>query len=69
LHPTGHPTDQHLLQNLHYHGASHRERHRIVRFFNNLKQFRRMATRRDKLQKTFAAALHLVATFLIAKNS
>lgn len=47
----------------------YRERNRIERFFNKLKQFRRMATRYDKLAKTFFAALHLVAAFLVAKNS
>ena len=54
---------------LHYDKALYGERNRVERFFNKLKQFRRMATRYDKLQKTFCAALHLVAAFLIAKNS
>jgi transposase len=47
----------------------YRGRNRIERFFNKLKQFRRLATRYDKLAKTFAASLLLVASFLIAKNS
>ena len=47
----------------------YRQRNRIERFFNKLKQFRRVATRYDKLAITFAAAVHLVAAFLIAKNS
>jgi transposase len=47
----------------------YRERNRIERFFNKLKQFRRLATRYDKLAKTFTAALHLVAAFLFIKNS
>jgi len=47
----------------------YRQRNRIERFFNKLKHFRRIATRDDKLAKTFFAALHLVAAFLIAKNS
>ena len=47
----------------------YRERNRIERFFNKLKQFRRIATRYDKLAKTFFAAVHLVAAFLIIKNS
>jgi len=47
----------------------YRGRNRIERFFNKLKQFRRLATRYDKLAKTFLAALHLVAAFLILKNS
>ena len=47
----------------------YRGRNRIERFFNKLKQFRRIATRYDKLAKTFFAAVHLVAAFLIIKNS
>jgi transposase len=47
----------------------YRQRNRIERFFNKLKQYRRLATRYDKLAKTFHAAVHLVAAFLIVKNS
>ena len=47
----------------------YRGRNRVERFFNNLKQFRRLTTRYDKLAKTFFAAVCLVAAFLIAKNS
>ena len=47
----------------------YRGRNRIERFFNKLKQFRRLATRYDKLAKTFLAAVHLVAAFLIIRNS
>jgi len=46
-----------------------RGRNRVERFFNKLKQFRRLATRYDKLAKTFLAAVCLVAAFLIARNS
>jgi transposase len=52
-----------------YNVQLYRERNRIERFFNKLKNFRRVATRYDKLQRTFLAAVHLVAAFLIAKNS
>ena len=38
-------------------------------FFNKIKHFRRIATRYDKLRTTFFAALCLVATFIIIKNS
>jgi transposase len=41
----------------------------VERFFNKLKQFRRIATRYDKLAKTFFAAICLVSTFLIVRNS
>ena len=54
---------------LSYNPQLYRQRNRVERYFNKLKQFRRIATRFDKLAKTFAAAVHLVAAFLIAKNS
>ena len=47
----------------------YRGRNRVERFFNKLKQFRRLATRYDKLAKTFFAAVHLIAAFLILRNS
>ncbi len=56
-------------QKLSYDKDRYRNRNRIERFFNKLKQFRRLATRYDKLAKTFFAAVHLVAAFLIVKNS
>jgi transposase len=54
---------------LHYDKALYRERNRVERFFNKLKQFRRIATRYDKLSCTFHSAVCLVSAFLIAKNS
>jgi transposase len=56
-------------QKLHYDKELYRGRNRIERFFNKLKQFRRIATRYDKLAKTFFAAVCLVSAFLIARNS
>ena len=47
----------------------YRGRNRVERFFNKLKQFRRLATRYDKLARTFLAAVCLVAAFLIIRNS
>lgn len=47
----------------------YRERNRVERFFNKLKQFRRLATRYDKLARCFLAAVHLVSAFIILKNS
>jgi transposase len=37
-------------------------RHLIENYFQRLKEFRRIATRYDKTDTSFAAALHLVAT-------
>ncbi len=52
-----------------YDQERYRGRNRIERFFNKLKQFRRIATRYDKLRDTFFAAVCLVAAFLIVRNS
>jgi transposase len=52
-----------------YDKERYRGRNRVERFFNKLKQFRRIATRYDKLRDTFFAALCLVAAFLIVRNS
>ena len=54
---------------LHSDKAPYLERNRLECFFDRLKQFRRVATRYDKLQQTFCATLHLVVAFRIAKNS
>lgn len=42
-------------------------REKVERFFNRLKQFRRVATRYDKLGTLYLAFVHLVATWLIVK--
>jgi transposase len=39
-------------------------RHLVENCFQRLKEFRRIATRYDKTDTSFAAALHLVAAFL-----
>ena len=41
--------------------AIYRERNHVERFFNKLKQFRRIATRYDKLGATFLAVIKLAA--------
>lgn len=41
------------------------ERNLIERFFNNLKQFRAIATRYDKLASTFLAAVQFVASIIM----
>jgi transposase len=41
--------------------ALYRERNNVERFFNKLKQFRRIATRYDKLGASFLAFLQLAA--------
>lgn len=41
--------------------AIYRQRNHVERFFNKLKQFRRIATRHDKLGATFFAFIQLAA--------
>ena len=42
----------------------YKARNLIERFFNRLKQFRRIATRYDKLARRFDAFLHLVSAYI-----
>jgi transposase len=42
-------------------------REKVERFFNRLKQCRRIATRYDKLSQTFLAFIHLVAAWIMIK--
>ncbi len=45
--------------------VSYKLRNKVERFFNKIKQFRRIATRYEKLSKTFTAFIHMVAVYLI----
>ncbi len=63
------PPAQHRCKKLPYDEELYRGRNRIERFFNKLKQVRRLATRDDKLAKTFFAEVCLVAAFLLIRNS
>jgi transposase len=42
-------------------------RHLVENFFQMIKEFRRIATRYEKTDTSFAAVIHLVATFLALK--
>jgi transposase len=50
-----------------YDKATYKLREQVERFFNKLKQFRRIATRYDKLGYIFLAFIHMVAACLIVK--
>jgi len=50
-----------------YATALYKLREKVERFFNRLKQFRRIATRYEKLSLTFLAFIHLVATWIMIK--
>ena len=45
-------------------GAMSRQRNRVERLVGKLKQFRRVATRYEKLGITFMALVHLTAAFI-----
>ena len=46
----------------------YKERNCVERFFNKLKQFRRIATRYEKHAFTFLAMIHIAAAFIAARN-
>lgn len=50
-----------------YDKTKYRERNRVERLFNRLKQFRRVATRYDKLDETFLAFIHLTAAVVMIR--
>ena len=50
-----------------YDKARYKLREKVERFFNKLKQFRRIATRYEKLSQTFLAFIHLVAAWISIK--
>jgi transposase len=45
----------------------YRERNRVERLVGKLKQFRRVATRYEKLAETFLAFVHLAAAFVMVR--
>lgn len=63
------PPRSNRLCQYHYDRDRYKRRNTIERFFNKLKQFRRIATRYDKLKSSFFAAVYIVAAFICLKNS
>ncbi len=47
-----------------YDRHAYKDRNLVERFFNRLKQFRRMATRYEKLARNFVSLLNLVRTYI-----
>ena len=43
---------------------AYKQRNRVERLVNKMKQFRRIATRYDKLQGTFLSLIHLALSFI-----
>ena len=50
-----------------YDEAKYRRRNEVERLFNRLKQFRRVATRYEKLDETFLAFIHLTAALVMIR--
>lgn len=50
-----------------YDAEMYKWRHLVENFFQKIKEFRRIATRYDKTDTSYAAALHLVGAFLALK--
>jgi transposase len=61
------PPKSNRIVSLDYDKNLYKLREKVERFFNNLKQFRRIATRYEKLSQTFLALIHLVAVWIIIK--
>ena len=50
-----------------YNRRAYRRRNRVERLVGKLKQFRRIATRYEKLAATFLAFIHLTAAFIMIR--
>jgi len=61
------PSKSNHIVSLDYNKTLYKLREKVERFFNNLKQFCRIATRYEKLSQTFLALIHLVAVWIIIK--
>jgi transposase len=61
------PSTANRAEPIEYDAGMYRERNRVERLFNRLKQFRRIATRYEKLAITFLAMVHLVASVVMIR--
>ena len=50
-----------------YDKEKYKRREKVERFFNKLKQFRRIATRYEKLSRTFMAFIHIASTWIMLR--
>ena len=62
------PPKSHRIASIDYDKNLYKLREKVERFFHNLKQFRRIATRYEKLSQTFLAFMHLVAAWIIINS-
>ena len=64
----GIPPRANRAESIHYDAEKYKMREKVERWFNKLKQFRRIATRYDKLARTFLAFIHLAATWIMTRS-
>lgn len=58
------PPKKNRVEVIDYDKELYKQRNRVERFINRIKQFRRIATRYEKLAETFVAFLHIVAAYI-----
>jgi transposase len=58
------PPRRNRTEQRHYDRHQYKDRNLVERFFNRLKQFRRIATRYEKLARNFTSMLNLVCAYI-----
>ena len=58
------PPRKNRTEQRNYDRHGYKDRNLVERFFNRIKQFRRLATRYDKLAQNFLSMLHLVGAYI-----
>ena len=61
------PPKANRVEPIWYDEERYKERNKVERLFNRIKQFRRVATRYDKLATTFLAVVQITAAFQIVR--
>lgn len=61
------PPNASRVKSISYDAEMYKWRHLVENLFQKIKEFRRIATRYDKTDTSFRAAIHLVATVLALK--
>ena len=62
------PARSNRTETIHHDREKYKRRQQVERFFNKLKQFRRIATRYDKLARTVLAFVHIVSAWIMLRS-
>ncbi len=62
------PARLNRIETIHHDQEKYKRRQQVERFFNKLKQFRRIATRYDKLARTVLAFVHIVSAWIMLRS-